>query len=157
MSPVASVPLSRVREHTDPPAKNFLKSGPVSAIGIGPEALVLVVQKSLDRASIRRNRRPRGHTRTFRTRCVCFAIRVCTYIRCQTYVRIYTHTYMYIFIYRYIFGYFFWSWCKGNVNHFLFCFNRKNRVFRNIERTCLFSFSFCGNFETFQKIHDLET
>lgn len=139
MLPVASSLLSRIRERADPPAKNFLKSGPVSAIGIGPEALVLVVRKSLNCVSIRRNRRSREHTRTSRTRCVCFAICVCAYTR-ETYVRVYTHTYMYIFIYRYIFGYFFLLVLVQRKRESLFFLSsEETAVFESMEKTRLFS------------------
>lgn len=117
--------------------------------GTGPEALVLVVRKSLDRATFRQDRRAGELVRTSRTRCVCWFM----YVR--TYEHTYIHTYMYIFIYRYIFGYFvfFWSWYKGNENHsliFLFvclfvCFcllEEKFRDFRKVGRSRPFRVNF---------------
>lgn len=81
----------------------FPNLGP-SASRIGPEALVLVVRKSLDRVSVRQDRRVRGTCCTSRTRCVCWFVYVRTY---GTYIRAYAYTYIYVYlyIYRYIFGY----------------------------------------------------
>lgn len=96
----ASCLLSSPPHRSSPPSASICRQrifpnlGP-SSTGIGPEALVLVVRKSLDRASFRQNRRA-GGTRSH----VSYALRVLVHV--CTYIRTYIHTYIHICIFLYI-------------------------------------------------------
>lgn len=112
-------------ERVDLSVKNFPKSGPVlfwdRARGTRSGCPKVAQSRIVPTESSRR--------RTSRTRCVCWFM----YVR--TYEHIYIHTYIHICIFLYIDIYsaiLFWSWYKGNENHFLFFFFfffRKNRGF----------------------------